>query len=180
MDVGAEPWRPAVSAASQAVTALRSATDVVVNSYLSIAEGYAVVVGELTREREARRAAEREAEMLGGKLAEAHELIRRLQSAAPAFAELERTMLAELENTERAEVLAAFEAGPKATTEDPFPWSRVKLGLCPGCNKLVYSGQKFNMHRLSWGADFAGDVPGERLVFTHRACGGGDHSKDGV
>ena len=175
MDVGAEPGPEVTrrSAAQVAADEFLAAAQRLIHSYMAVANGYATLTAELAASR-------REAEELGRRLADAHELIRRLQSAAPAFAELERTMLAELENTERAEVLAAFEAGPKATTRDPFPWSRVKLGLCPGCNQLVYSGQKFNMARVSWSADFAGDVPGERLVFTHRACGDGDHSKDGV
>lgn len=98
-------------------------------------------------------------------LTHAHNLIRRLQTAALAFAELERDLLAELEN---------------GRERPARPWERVALGVCPGCDVMVFSGDRFNLHRLAWGADFAGDRPGERLVFTHRECGNGDHSKDGV
>lgn len=166
--MGAESGGLSVSTAAQeAVNALRTAA--------------ATLIGEVAAERDRRVAAEREAEMLGGKLAEAHELIRRLQSVAPAFTESERESL-ELSQgpAERTEAVAEFGGGAKGTMEDPFPWSRVKLGLCPRCNMIVYSGEKFAVHQVSWGADFAGDVPGLRRVFTHRACGGGDHSKDGV
>lgn len=70
--------------------------------------------------------------------------------------------------------------GPPETL-DRFATVRphVPLGVCPGCDEIVYSGQTFNMHKVSWGADFAGDRPGSMLVFTHREHGGGDHSRDG-
>lgn len=167
--MGAEPGPEVTgrSAAQVAADEFLAAAQRLIHSYMAVANGYTTLTAELVASR-------REAEELGARLADAHDLIRRLQMAAPAFAELGRTMLAELE-TGRQEPTQK-----PVTAEDPFPWSRVKLGLCPQCNQLVYSGQKFNMHRLAWGADFAGDVPGERLVFTHRACGGGDHSKDGV
>ena len=174
MDVGAEQERPAEvtgpSAAQAAADALTQAARLVNQSYLSLADGWAALCAQLEHERTRRRGAEQEAEQLGQKLAEAHELIRRLQTAAPAFAELERDMLAELENGRER----------PAQEQAAQPWERVALGLCPGCDKTVFSGQKFNLHRVAWGADFAGDRPGERLVFTHRECGNGDHSKDGA
>lgn len=151
--MGAESGGSSVSTAAQeAVNTLRTAA--------------ATLIGEVAAERDRRLAAEREAEMLGGKLAEAHELIRRLQSAAPAFG------IESLKGEEMPDITRG-----SGVME---PWERVRLGLCPACNKLVFSGQKFNMYQVSWGVDFPGDVPGVRLVFTHRACGDGDHSKDGV
>lgn len=147
------------SAAQAVADDLLGSAQRIIHSYLVLGESYTRVTEELAASR-------REASLLADKLAAAHELIRRLQSAAPAFAELERTMLAELE-TGRQEP-----AQP--------PWERVALGVCPGCDRIVYSGDKFNMHVLSWGADFRGDVPGSRRVFTHRECGNGNHSKDDV
>lgn len=174
MDVGAEQERSAEvtgpSAAQAAADALTQAARLVNQSYLSLAQGWESLCRSLEHERTRRRGAEQEAEQLGRRLADAHELIRRLQTAAPAFAELEQTMLAELENGRER----------PAQERAARPWERVALGLCPECGRMVFSGDRFNLHRLSWGADFAGDVPGERLVFTHRECGNGDHSKDGV
>lgn len=67
------------------------------------------------------------------------------------------------------------------------PTGRVPLGVCGGgidnngCGELVMSGQKFDIYRYAWGADFPGDWSGVRIVFTHAACNArADHSKDGA
>jgi len=99
----------------------------------------------------------------------------RLQTALAE--ERERRVAAERHAAELADVLAAMRGEPAPAA---FDASRVPLGMCPRCPKVEYSGQRFNMSRYSWGVDFAGDDPGSRLVFTHRECGDGDHSKDGV
>jgi len=178
VDVGAEQERPAEvtrpgthqSAAQVAVDTLTAAAARVGQSYLSLADGWAALCAQLEEERRRRRTAERDAAQLADELTRIRDLIRRLQTAAPAFAELERDLLAELENGRER----------PAQEQTARPWERMALGLCPGCSRTVFSGDQFNLHRQSWGADFVGDQPGERLVFTHRKCGNGDHSKDGV
>lgn len=63
----------------------------------------------------------------------------------------------------------------------------VPLGVCgggigsDGCGKTVFSGEKFDIYRYAWGADFPGDSAGSRIVFTHAVCNiHADRSRDGV
>lgn len=165
-----------------------------------ISQANARLQAALAEERKQRHGAERNASKLADELTAATTVITQLQGGLQDFvnnpderaeppgttAKLQK-LLDDTRNTfaeDDEDAPALRDLMDKARREGRIrrtaaPWEAVPLGVCPGCSDIVYSGQKFNMHRLSWGADFAGDDPGERLVFTHREHGNGDHSKDG-
>lgn len=172
MGVGVEQGRQ-VSGAQERVNALRTAAVTVIGHYLEVEAANGRLQEQLGAERQLALASGRRAEELSAQLAEARDVIRRLQVEPPGLAEVD-------------EVATPGGGVTGVTASAGEPWARVRLGLCgggvgsDGCGKVVVSGEKFDIYRYAWGADFPGDRSGSRLVFTHSVCNtAADRSKDG-